>query len=114
VSTAQVERRLAEQGALPLAGQPGTRKARLLYAAVLRVRARGGTGLVGGYARRSGEERFAPLLGALRGDSPAQQRQVLQGRGWLVHLLPELAELQVAAIACLLKLPPGRPGGCWC
>lgn len=93
-----LERHLAGDGPplLLLAGEPGIGKSRLLDETATRAREQGWTVLSGGCHRRSGQEPFAPFIGALTrflsGRSPAQQRLDLHGCGWLVRLLPELAE----------------------
>ncbi len=81
---------------LLVAGEPGIGKSRLLQVGIQRAQAQGWTVLPGGCHRRSGQEPYAPLLGALadflRRQPPAEQRRQLQGCSWLVRLLPELAE----------------------
>jgi tetratricopeptide (TPR) repeat protein/transcriptional regulator with XRE-family HTH domain len=88
-------------GTLPpvllFAGEPGVGKTRLLRQAADTAAAAGWTVLMGGCQRASGQDPYAPLLGliehhvATRPD--AGLRADLQGCGWLVRLLPELAEL---------------------
>jgi tetratricopeptide (TPR) repeat protein/transcriptional regulator with XRE-family HTH domain len=94
---------------LLLAGEPGIGKTRLLQEAVGRAGARGWTVLEGGCHRRSGQEPYAPLAGALERflaqRSPAEQRVALHGCDWLVHLLPELAGVTTLAPAAL-TVPP--------
>jgi tetratricopeptide (TPR) repeat protein/transcriptional regulator with XRE-family HTH domain len=94
---------------LLLAGEPGMGKSRLLAAAARRARQWGWTVLEGGCTRRSGQEPYAPLLGALAGyvaaRSPAALRADLESCAWLVRLLPELAELAVVP-APVWALPP--------
>jgi tetratricopeptide (TPR) repeat protein/transcriptional regulator with XRE-family HTH domain len=84
---------------LLVAGEPGIGKSRLLQAGIQRAQAHGWTVLSGGCHRRSGQEPYAPLLGALadflRRQPPTEQRRQLQGCSWLVRLLPELAETGV-------------------
>jgi len=86
---------------LLVAGEPGIGKSRLLQAASERARAQGWTVLAGSCHRRSGQEPYAPLLGALadslRRQPLAEQRRQVQGCGWLVRLLPELAESGVVS-----------------
>jgi len=81
---------------LLLAGEPGIGKTRLLQAAAQLAVSRGWRVLVGGCQRRGGQEPYAPLLEALsqhlQAVGPAQRRAALAGCGWLVRLLPELAE----------------------
>jgi tetratricopeptide (TPR) repeat protein len=82
---------------LLLAGEPGIGKTRLLQAAAQHAIARGWSVLVGGCHRRGGQDPYAPVLDALaqhlQAAGPARQRAVLAGCGWLVRLLPELAEI---------------------
>src|SRR6266487_2449980 len=86
---------------LLVAGEPGIGKSRLLQAGIERAEAQGWTVLVGGCHRRSGQDPYAPVVGALvdflRRQSPAQQRLQLQGCAWLVRLLPELADSDVVS-----------------
>jgi tetratricopeptide (TPR) repeat protein/transcriptional regulator with XRE-family HTH domain len=95
---ALIERQLSGDGPplLVFAGEPGIGKTRLLREAAARAEALGWETLEGGCHRRSGQEPYAPLLTALdrrlSEQSTAQQRQFLQGCGWLARLLPELAE----------------------
>jgi predicted ATPase/DNA-binding XRE family transcriptional regulator len=81
---------------LLVAGEPGIGKSRLLQVGIERAEREGWTVLSGGCHRRSGQEPYAPLVGALadslRRQSPTQQRRHLQGCARLVGLLPELAE----------------------
>ncbi len=81
---------------LLLAGEPGIGKSRLLQEVSSRAPALGWSVLHGSCHRRSGQELYAPLLGALerslQRQTPIQQRQSLQGCAWLARLLPELAE----------------------
>ena len=70
-----------------VAGEPGIGKSRLLQAGIERAQALGWTVLTGICHRRSGQEPYAPLLGALadflRRQSPAEQRRQVQGCSWL-------------------------------
>ncbi|HEU5440266.1 MAG TPA: AAA family ATPase, partial [Ktedonobacterales bacterium] len=79
---------------LLLSGEPGIGKSRLLHEVAQRAAGAGWTVLAGGCHRRSGDEPFEPLLGALERhiepQSPAQRRAALHGCAWLVRLLPEL------------------------
>jgi transcriptional regulator with XRE-family HTH domain/tetratricopeptide (TPR) repeat protein len=92
-----------------LAGEPGIGKSGLLEEIAGRAGEQGWTVLSGGCHRRSGQEPFAPFVGALGhflvSRSPAQQRLDLQGCGWLVRLLPELAEHAIVP-APSWTLPP--------
>jgi tetratricopeptide (TPR) repeat protein/transcriptional regulator with XRE-family HTH domain len=94
---------------LLLAGEPGIGKSRLLQEATGLAAAQGWTVLEGGCQRRSGQEPFAPLVGALEGSihrmSLTQQRRALDGCAWLVRLLPELAETTLVQ-APSWTLPP--------
>ncbi|HEX9135176.1 MAG TPA: AAA family ATPase [Ktedonobacteraceae bacterium] len=87
---------------LLVAGEPGIGKSRLLQAGTERAEAQGWTVLRGGCHRRSGQDPYAPLVGALadslQRQSPAEQRLHLQGCTWLVRLLPELAETRVMSL----------------
>jgi tetratricopeptide (TPR) repeat protein/transcriptional regulator with XRE-family HTH domain len=94
---ALLERQLVEGPPLLLVtGEPGIGKSRLLQAGMEHAEARGWTVLAGGCHRRSGQEPYAPFVGALtdslRRQTTAQQRLYLEGCAWLVRLLPELAE----------------------
>src|SRR5215831_19151711 len=84
-----------------VAGEPGIGKSRLLQAGIQRAQAQGWTVLTGSCHRRSGQEPYAPLVGALadflRRQSAAEQRRQLQDCTWLVGLLPELAERGVVS-----------------
>jgi predicted ATPase/Tfp pilus assembly protein PilF/DNA-binding XRE family transcriptional regulator len=81
---------------LLVTGEPGIGKSRLLQAGIERAEAQGWTVLMGRCHRRSGQDPYAPLVGALadslRRQSPTELRQHLEGCTWLVRLLPELAE----------------------
>ncbi|HET8850895.1 MAG TPA: AAA family ATPase, partial [Ktedonobacteraceae bacterium] len=86
---------------LLVAGEPGIGKSRLLQSGIERAQAQGWTVLTGGCHRRSGQDPYAPLVGALadslRRQSLAEQRLHLQGCTWLVRLLPELADTGVVS-----------------
>src|SRR5262249_40100205 len=68
---------------LLVAGEPGIGKSRLLQAGIEQAAREGWTVLSGSCHRRSGQEPYAPLVGALadslRRQSPTQQRRHLQG-----------------------------------
>ncbi len=108
---ARLEHHLAGSGSpiWLLAGDPGIGKSRLLHEAARRAPILGWSVLEGGCHRRSGQEPYAPILGALERAiarrTPTQRRADLQGCAWLVRLLPELAEL-VAPPAPSWPLPP--------
>jgi tetratricopeptide (TPR) repeat protein/transcriptional regulator with XRE-family HTH domain len=86
---------------LLVTGEPGIGKSRLLQAGIERAERAGWTVVSGGGHRRSGQEPYAPLVGALadslRYQSAAQQRLHVQGCARLVSLLPELAETGVVS-----------------
>jgi predicted ATPase/DNA-binding XRE family transcriptional regulator len=86
---------------LLVAGEPGIGKSRLLQAGIERAQVQGWTVLSGGCHRRSGQDPYAPVVGALadsvRRQSQASQRQQVQGCTWLVRLLPELADTGVVS-----------------
>lgn len=98
---ARLEEHLAGVGAGPplllVAGEPGIGKTRLLQEASEHAGQAGWCVVAGGCTRRSEQEPYAPLLGALArhlaGHSPAQLRELLRDCAWLVRLLPELAEV---------------------
>jgi tetratricopeptide (TPR) repeat protein/transcriptional regulator with XRE-family HTH domain len=93
-----IQRFLASEGPplLTGGGEPGIGKSRLLQEAALHGSRRGWVVLASGCHRRSGEEPYSPLLGALERHiealAPAQRRIALHGCAWLARLLPELAE----------------------
>jgi len=97
------------QPVLLVAGEPGIGKSRILQAGIERAQAQGWMVLSGSCHRHSGQDPYAPLLGALvdslRRQSPAEQRRQLQGCSWLVRLLPELAEIRVVSPPTWM-LPP--------
>jgi tetratricopeptide (TPR) repeat protein/transcriptional regulator with XRE-family HTH domain len=86
---------------LLVAGEPGIGKSRLLQAGIEQAHEQGWTVLTGGCHRRSGQDPYAPLVGALadslRRQSLAEQQLHLQGCTWLVRLLPELADTGVVS-----------------
>jgi tetratricopeptide (TPR) repeat protein/transcriptional regulator with XRE-family HTH domain len=87
---------------LVLAGEPGIGKTRLLREAVALAQARGITVLTGACHRRSGQEPYQPLVGALesyvQSRTPTDLRRDLEGCTWLVRLLPELAETAIVPV----------------
>lgn len=95
-----LQRHLVEGPPLLLVtGEPGIGKSRLLQAGMEDARAQGWAILAGGCHRRNNQEPYAPFVGALerslQGQSPPRLRQQVQGCTWLVHLLPELAEMSL-------------------
>jgi predicted ATPase len=88
----------AETPVLLLAGEPGLGKTRLLQEAWLRAHKMGITVLDAGCYRGAGEP-FAPVITALERyisrRQPGELRRVMNGCEWIVHLLPELAELGI-------------------
>jgi tetratricopeptide (TPR) repeat protein/transcriptional regulator with XRE-family HTH domain len=106
-----LERHLAGEGPplLLLAGEPGIGKSRLLAEVSQQASVQGWCVLEGGCHRRSGQEPYAPLLGALEhhlAQVPTTNlRTALHQASWLVHLLPELAERNVVP-APAWTLPP--------
>jgi tetratricopeptide (TPR) repeat protein/transcriptional regulator with XRE-family HTH domain len=94
---------------LLMTGEPGIGKSRLLQEGTLRAEAQGWTVLSGGCHRRSGQEPYAPFIGALtdvlRHQGAASRRLHLDGCAWLVRLLPELAERN-ALLLPTWSLPP--------
>lgn len=81
---------------LLFAGEPGVGKTRLLREAATIAAEAGWTVLVGSCSQASYSDPYAPLLGMIERDiaarDPADLKAELQGCGWLVRLLPELAE----------------------
>jgi transcriptional regulator with XRE-family HTH domain/tetratricopeptide (TPR) repeat protein len=99
---ALIERHLAG-GTVPLlalAGEPGIGKSRLLAETASRAASQGWRVIAGGCTRRSGQAPYEPIVSALarevRWTPPARRRLDLQGCAWLVRLLPELLETQIA------------------
>jgi tetratricopeptide (TPR) repeat protein/transcriptional regulator with XRE-family HTH domain len=99
-----IEEFLAGEGAplLLVAGEPGIGKSRLLREAARHAGGHGWTVLEDGCTRRSGQEPYAPLVGALAAviqrRNPAQLRADLQGCAWLARLLPELAGMAIGPV----------------
>ncbi len=87
---------------LVFSGEPGIGKTRLLREATVLAQARGITVLTGGCHRRSGQEPYMPVLGALesyiQAQPPDQLRSDLEGCTWLVRLLPELVETAIVPV----------------
>jgi predicted ATPase/DNA-binding XRE family transcriptional regulator len=110
---ARLEHHLAGDSApvFLLAGEPGIGKTRLLAETGTQAQRQGWTVLEGGCHRRSDQEPYAPLLGALdkhlHRSSPAALRTHLSGCAWLVRLLPELAETMLMP-APTWTLPPAQ------
>jgi tetratricopeptide (TPR) repeat protein/transcriptional regulator with XRE-family HTH domain len=81
---------------LLVTGEPGIGKSRLLQAGIEQAEREGWTVLAGGSHRRSGQDPYAPVVGALaaslRRQTRTEQRRNLQDCARLVGLLPELAE----------------------
>jgi predicted ATPase len=96
---------------LLLTGEPGIGKSRLLQETNERARAGGWQILEGGCSRRSSQEPYAPMVGALAsylgGRQQGQLRSELEGCSWLVRLLPELAETTLVPSPSWL-LPPDQ------
>ncbi|MBV9598691.1 MAG: AAA family ATPase, partial [Chloroflexi bacterium] len=95
---ALIERHLSRAGGplLVFGGEPGLGKTRLLAEAAHRAISHGWCVLEGGCQRRSGQEPFAPLVGAIARFVGGREREALrsdlQGCAWLVRLLPELTD----------------------
>jgi tetratricopeptide (TPR) repeat protein/DNA-binding XRE family transcriptional regulator len=93
---AMLMRHLTGEGTavLVVAGEPGIGKSRLLSEAVQACVGRGWCLLAGGCHRRSGDEPYAPIIGALErhlaAQTSVQRRQALRGCSWLARMLPEL------------------------
>ena len=110
---AAVDRYLAGKGppVLFLTGEPGIGKTRLLQESARRASACGWTVLEGGCQSRSGQEPYAPFLGALSShlmrEPFVRQCRELVGCSWLVRLLPELADTQVMQ-PIAWSLPPDQ------
>lgn len=81
---------------LVFAGEPGVGKTRLLREAAALASGASWTVLFGSCPQASYHDPYAPLLSMIERDiaarAPADLKAALQGCGWLVRLLPELAE----------------------
>lgn len=90
--------------ALFFEGEPGIGKTRLLHEAASLAAGTGWAVLMGSCPQSSYQDPYAPLLNMIERDiasrSPADLKSALQGCGWLVRLLPELAERDT------VQLPP--------
>ena len=110
---AQLAHHLAGEGPplLWLSGEPGIGKTRLLQEAALMGQAQGLCIFTGGCHRRSGQEPYAPFMAALTAGlaewPPDEQQRRLAECGWLVRLLPELAEAALLS-APDWSLPPAQ------
>lgn len=95
---ALIERLLSDHlpPALFFEGEPGIGKTRLLHEAASLASGAGWATLMGSCPQGSYQDPYAPLLNMVERDiarrSPADLKTALQGCGWLVRLLPELAE----------------------
>lgn len=93
-----IERLLSGHSApvLLFSGEPGVGKTRLLREATVHAVDSGWTVLSGSLLQASAHDPYAPLIGMLEHDiatrAPKDLKAALQGCGWLVRLLPELAE----------------------
>jgi tetratricopeptide (TPR) repeat protein/transcriptional regulator with XRE-family HTH domain len=96
---------------LLFAGEPGVGKTRLLREAAALAAGGGWTVLFGTGSRASYHDPYAPLLGILERDiagrSTLDLKKLLQGCGWLVRLLPELAERELVQFPAW-TLPPDQ------
>jgi tetratricopeptide (TPR) repeat protein/transcriptional regulator with XRE-family HTH domain len=103
---ALIERLLSDRlpPALFFEGEPGIGKTRLLHEAAALAMGTGWAVLMGSCPQGSYQDPYAPLLNMIERDiarrSPADLKTALQGCGWLVRLLPELAERDT------VQLPP--------
>jgi tetratricopeptide (TPR) repeat protein/transcriptional regulator with XRE-family HTH domain len=98
-------------GLLLLAGEPGIGKSRLLDETAWQASEAGWAVVRGGCIWHGTRDSYSPLLDALAGrlheQSRAELRAALKGCGWLVRLLPELAETQLVP-APAWTLPPDQ------
>src|SRR6185437_7678192 len=103
---ALIERLLSDRlpPTLLFEGEPGIGKTRLLHEAASLAAGAGWAVLMGSCPQGSYQDPYAPLLNMIERDiarrSPADLKSALQGCGWLVRLLPELAERDT------VQLPP--------
>jgi len=110
---AHITRHLAGDGPplFLIAGEPGIGKSRLLQDTARSAQRMGWHVLESGCHRRSGQEPYAPLLGALeryfRAQVLAGLRVDLTGCAWLARLLPELIEMGLVP-APAWTLPPDQ------
>ena len=100
IELAEIKQHLGAAEVAPLlllAGQPGIGKTRLLAEIAVWAHEQGFTVLRGGCRRGSEQSPFSPIVDALadqvRRLCGAGRRPPLDGCGWLVRLLPELADL---------------------
>jgi transcriptional regulator with XRE-family HTH domain len=86
-----------DHSCLLIAGEPGVGKTRLLYEVSRRALTRGWRILATRCHRVSSREPYGPLLDlisqTLVHQTPSEQRASLHGCGWLVNLLPEVADM---------------------
>ncbi|HEX6540525.1 MAG TPA: AAA family ATPase [Ktedonobacterales bacterium] len=94
---------------LLFAGEPGVGKTRLLREASSIAAEAGWTALMGSCPQTSYQDPYAPLLGMIARDiavrPPADLKAALQGCGWLVRLLPELAERGIVQLPAWALTP---------
>ncbi|HEY7343507.1 MAG TPA: AAA family ATPase [Ktedonobacterales bacterium] len=103
---ALIERLLSDRlpPTLLFEGEPGIGKTRLLHESVSLAAGTGWAVLMGSCPQSSYQDPYAPLLNMIERDiatrSPTDLKTALHGCGWLVRLLPELAERDT------VQLPP--------